>query len=221
MPENIIHCPQCQRQLRVPEEMVGRLVKCPTCSTQFTVSASGQPQPTAAPVPVEEPPAPRRREPEYDDPRYEERRPRRREPEYDDYDRAVRPATASLVAPPAICLLIAGILGIVVNAFQMAMPLFMKPEDMIKPDTPPFMQELLKSSTGAQAVIGGLIFATVSILVVFAAIQMLRMRTWGFALAGSIIAMINIGNCCCLLGLPFGIWSIIILSRQDVKSAFE
>ena len=40
MPE-IIDCPQCERKLRVPEEMLGRTVKCPSCSTVFTARAPG------------------------------------------------------------------------------------------------------------------------------------------------------------------------------------
>lgn len=40
MPE-IINCPQCQRQLRVPEEMIGQPVKCPFCSATFTAAWGG------------------------------------------------------------------------------------------------------------------------------------------------------------------------------------
>ena len=40
MPE-IINCPQCERKLRMPEEMLGRTVKCPSCSTVFTARARG------------------------------------------------------------------------------------------------------------------------------------------------------------------------------------
>ncbi len=44
----LIHCPSCQRQLRLPEELSGRLVQCPTCSHTFqaqTVQASGSDPP--------------------------------------------------------------------------------------------------------------------------------------------------------------------------------
>ena len=48
MPE-IINCPQCERKLRVPEELLGQSVKCPTCGTTFTASAA-----SAAPPPMPE-----------------------------------------------------------------------------------------------------------------------------------------------------------------------
>src|SRR5437660_9135178 len=39
MPE-IIDCPQCERKLRVPDDLLGRAVKCPTCGVTFTAPAA-------------------------------------------------------------------------------------------------------------------------------------------------------------------------------------
>jgi predicted Zn finger-like uncharacterized protein len=39
MPE-FINCPQCERKLRVPDDLLGRSVKCPTCGTTFTAPAT-------------------------------------------------------------------------------------------------------------------------------------------------------------------------------------
>jgi predicted Zn finger-like uncharacterized protein len=35
MPD-LMNCPQCERRVRVPDELRGRSVKCPTCGTVFT-----------------------------------------------------------------------------------------------------------------------------------------------------------------------------------------
>jgi predicted Zn finger-like uncharacterized protein len=32
-----IHCPDCERQLLVPESSVGRRARCPACQHRFTV----------------------------------------------------------------------------------------------------------------------------------------------------------------------------------------
>jgi hypothetical protein len=82
------------------------------------------------------------------------------------------------------------------------------------------MQGMEEGQTGPAPVIGGVIFTIASVIVVVGAIMMMRLQMWGLALTAAIVAMVNIGNCCCLLGLPFGIWSLVVLCKEDVKSAF-
>jgi hypothetical protein len=42
----------------------------------------------------------------------------------------------------------------------------------------------------------------------------------GLAMAGSILSMIPCTSSCCLIGLPIGIWALVVLSNPDVKAAF-
>jgi predicted Zn finger-like uncharacterized protein len=46
--QNTIPCPNCQRELRVPDQLIGKLVKCPACSTTFTASLSEPSPPVEA-----------------------------------------------------------------------------------------------------------------------------------------------------------------------------
>ena len=39
----LIQCPACTKRLRVPDDLLGKMVKCPTCQTQF----AGVAEPTA------------------------------------------------------------------------------------------------------------------------------------------------------------------------------
>jgi predicted Zn finger-like uncharacterized protein len=48
----IIDCPSCQRKLRVPNDLLGLKVKCPSCATTFTAGET----PSAAPPPPPPPP---------------------------------------------------------------------------------------------------------------------------------------------------------------------
>ena len=32
--------------------------------------------------------------------------------------------------------------------------------------------------------------------------------------------MINLANACCLLGVPFGIWALVVLNKPEVKAQF-
>jgi predicted Zn finger-like uncharacterized protein len=84
MPE-IITCPQCNRQLRVPDDLLGQEVKCPSCGATFRGGAAASEPPAVTPVREREPEpaaaAPRRRpappEDDYGDDYGDERRRRR------------------------------------------------------------------------------------------------------------------------------------------------
>jgi hypothetical protein len=60
----VIVCASCNRQLRVPEDVLGKKVKCPLCNTTFFAAKSDAPAPPAAaekkaaPTPPAEKPAP-------------------------------------------------------------------------------------------------------------------------------------------------------------------
>jgi hypothetical protein len=71
----------------------------------------------------------------------------------------------------------------------------------------------------------GLVFAIVGVLggifILFGAMKMRRLESYGLCMAASIVAMIPCLSACCLVGLPIGIWSLVILSKPEVKSAFH
>src|SRR5207302_593089 len=46
MPE-VIQCPKCNRKLRVPDHLLGKKVKCPSCSSTFTATAGEEELATA------------------------------------------------------------------------------------------------------------------------------------------------------------------------------
>ena len=228
MAEVILNCPQCQRQLRVTEDLLGRPVKCPACGLTFSVPAGSTEAQVLTPAPVTPagPPPPPRPEPGYPTGGYQEPQYQQPAPGHWDYHQSQRERAKSLMLPPAICLLITGILGTLINLGQVAYAAIPKPAPPVHQGEPKDFRELIQravedSQSGPGMMISGGIFALVSLLVVLAAIQALRMRSYGFAMAGNILAMINIGQCCCILGLPFGIWGLVALARPEVKSAFQ
>jgi hypothetical protein len=191
MPELILNCPQCQHPLRVPEDMQGRLVKCPACGFTFTVPAEGrEAQPVLEVQPLGQAPGP-----------------------------AVgfdRERARSVLMPPAIFLLLTGLLGLVLDT-RVWLTGVQIPDDaraMLKKqfEMEPPPPEQLAASFG--------LFAVVSAVVVLGAVQMLRARWYPLAVIASALAMINCGHGCCLLGLPAGIWCLVVLMRQDVRALF-
>jgi hypothetical protein len=103
MPSQIT-CPSCGGPLRVPEELFGRRVQCPTCQSIFVAeNAGGGPPPVARPedAATEAPRRPRR--PQYDDNDYRD----------DDYGEA-RPRRRWLQPHRGTLILVLGILSLVV-----------------------------------------------------------------------------------------------------------
>ncbi len=58
-------------------------------------------------------------------------------------------------------------------------------------------------------------------LILWAGINMLRRKGRGIVLTGAIIATIPLLSSCCLLGMPFGIWALVLLMRPESKSLFS
>ena len=80
------------------------------------------------------------------------------------------------------------------------------------------MPNMLSGGIGAVINVIGLIMAVV---VFMGALKMKNAESYGFAMAAAIIAMIPCVSPCCLLGLPLGIWAIIVLVKPEVKAAFQ
>ncbi len=122
------------------------------------------------------------------------------------------------VIAPAIALITLATLGLALSIFNVGWALT---THQIDPRGPELMQQIQKGATGPMAatVQGG--FALLNLLILLGGIQMYRFRTWGLAVAASGLAIVNFGSCCCIPGLPVGIWSLIILMLPDVRTAFQ
>jgi predicted Zn finger-like uncharacterized protein len=51
----IVQCPQCSRKLRVPDDLLGQKVQCPTCNTLFIGQVESTPSTPVAPPPERQP----------------------------------------------------------------------------------------------------------------------------------------------------------------------
>jgi len=63
--------------------------------------------------------------------------------------------------------------------------------------------------------------ATLALITLVGSIQMLKLRSYGLAMATAIIMLIPCGSCCCFLNIGAGIWALVVLSKPEVKAAFE
>jgi len=228
--------PFVQPQTAGPDNVLGKIVKCPDCREKFKVAEAVEEPPAETAVTTKA--AKSRPTPPSD---YEEERPRRRrrnqeaadddedkdadEEEYDDRPRrsnrrqARRRAAASAVAGPAIALMIVGGLAILLSVVSLVLNL--AGAALVAP------QAAAGGQGGADTIahaVGGVAGAVFGVcwggIVASGGFNMYRLRGYGIAMTATIVGMLPC-NLCCLLGLPFGIWALVALNRPDVKDAFR
>jgi len=76
----------------------------------------------------------------------------------------------------------------------------------------------LKSPGAVITGIIGIIYAVVGLLTFVGAQRMMRLQSYGLAVAAGVLQFIpSLGS---LLGLPIGIWALVVLTRHEVHAAF-
>jgi hypothetical protein len=121
--------------------------------------------------------------------------------------------------------MVTGTLGILGNILRGIGAMLVAPAQVPPPPAAnnPFLQGFQigqQYTSGPIGVAIAAVFLLVSVVVLMAGIMMVMGRSHWLAVTGSILAMLNLSVCCCLLGLPFGIWSLVVLFNEDVKNAF-
>lgn len=122
--------------------------------------------------------------------------------------------------PPAIFLCVVGILGLGMSALNVVLAFVVTPPPL-PPTATEFERSLQQGQFGPRAAAIQSIFILVNLVIIACAIQMMRVKVRPMGFIGAILAMINCGTFCCVLGLPAGIWSLIILCQPDVTKAYE
>ncbi len=67
----------------------------------------------------------------------------------------------------------------------------------------------------------GILGFLVAPVIIYGAIQMMRGRSFGLSRTAAILAVIPLTSCCFVIGIPFGIWALVVLSQPDVKALFR
>lgn len=134
-----------------------------------------------------------------------------------------RDAALKLVKAPAIALIVVASLGAAYYGISGLFVLFtggMMFQQEMPPNIPPQLQAFIQGMQGPMAGFINLVIAALNGFVLFGAIKMLRLQNRGMAVAASIVALLPC-QCCCVFGLPFGIWALVVLNKPEVKSRFE
>lgn len=82
-------------------------------------------------------------------------------------------------------------------------------------------EQIFNYLSGGIGVASSAIGLLIAGIIIYASIEMKNLRQWGLAMAASILAMVPCISPCCIIGLPMGIWCLIILQKTEIKAAFR
>ncbi len=90
---------------------------------------------------------------------------------------------------------------------------------------PQQQQQFMNNDVAVAQIVGGIVGDIVGIvfgiIVLIGAIKMLQVRSFGLAMTAAVLSVIPLCSPCCCLGIPFGIWALVVLNDESVKSAFQ
>jgi len=123
------------------------------------------------------------------------------------------------VSGPAIGLLVTGIIGAVFSVIALiSISIGTGLSRFYDSD---FAEEYLDLYEGAAGMGSSFVGILVAAFIIYAALKMKDLTQYGLVVAASILAMIPCISPCCLIGLPIGIWCLVVLTKPEVKAAFH
>lgn len=128
---------------------------------------------------------------------------------------------ADQVNGPAIGLIVTAILGFLATIVGTLWNLLAAGVGFHRTGMNAEMERFTSMFSGTIGVVSGIIGFLVAGLILFGALKMKKCESYGWAMTASIIAMIPCISPCCLVGLPIGIWALVVLAKPEVKSAFH
>jgi hypothetical protein len=127
------------------------------------------------------------------------------------------------VSTPAILLMVTGGIGLALALLNIVMAALgaggVPPEMLNDPQFEQIRPFLERSQSFG--IFGNLITLALSGVTLFGGLKMKNLENYGLAMAASIIAIIPCFGPCCCIGIPVGIWSLVVLNKPEVKSAFR
>jgi hypothetical protein len=127
-----------------------------------------------------------------------------------------------MVMGPAIALMIVGVLGLGMSALNTLGVVLSNAAPPGRQNQNPFGAPPPGQEDAFRVgqIVGAVVGFPWSLALLIGGIQMLTLRSRSGAMTASIVAMVPC-SVCCLLGLPFGIWGLVVLGKPEVTSAFS
>jgi len=132
------------------------------------------------------------------------------------------PNIASLVSGPAIGLIVTAVLGALMQLVGIAgnilgTGLGLAAQSEGHQELPAWVHMM----SGGVGIVFNVLGIIMSGVILMGALKMKALEKHGFAMVATIIAMVPCISPCCFVGLPIGIWALVILNKPEVKAAFR
>lgn len=129
---------------------------------------------------------------------------------------------SSKIKAPAIGLIIVGALNFALGLLSVLSGLLrltgIIPGDNIPTDEAERLGYFVGTFGGYGVAFISLIIAP---FIIYGAVRMLGGKSYKFAKTSAILAIIPFISCCFIIGIPFGIWALMVLSKPEVKAFFN
>lgn len=126
---------------------------------------------------------------------------------------------AELVGGPAIGLMVTAGIGFALQAIGLVMNVLGMGMGAAAGGNQAEGAQMVMS--GGIGIMAGMLGMGIGVVILLGALKMKKLESYGFSMAAAILAMVPCLSPCCLIGLPIGIWAIVVLNKPEVKSAFH
>ena len=131
-------------------------------------------------------------------------------------------AVAGKVKAPAIAMIVVSALGILYQLGMLVARLAgVAMSNMPTGNMSAEQARIVNMLSGGLGLVGAVLAVAVGGFIIFASMKMMNLQNWGMALAAAILIIIPCLSPCCCLGIPVGIWAIVVLVNAEVKAAFR
>lgn len=128
------------------------------------------------------------------------------------------PDVEARVAPPAVAIIVVAVMGLVAALGMLGVIVLGIGAALIND---------LPRHERAEQFVGGtfwIVWCVTSLILysvaIWGALKMKALRSYGAAVTATIVMLLPC-SCCCFIGIPIGIWSLVVLLSADVKAAFS
>jgi hypothetical protein len=129
------------------------------------------------------------------------------------------------VSGPAVGLMIAAILGVITALIGIAMNVLgislRSMEALQNGGQNAEVLRIMQLSAGAVGIVLRIVGIAACVFIFCGAMKMKKLENYGLCTGASIVAMIPCISPCCLVGLPIGIWALVVLNQPEVKRSFS